>query len=297
MNFPQIIRLPFFIKPLNQINNKELWDIPYIWPGFSDKVIGDKILSDHKFWNPAWPFSSAVADRILFEYRNLKNYDLEVLLRQVNEEASKKILEKSSLSYEEELAIYQFEQNGNSDSIFADYSIKKQEIKEEAHRLLILIWRLNELQHDIEEILNTCEQQSTNIFQAFKDPLQEFEDVLRERDELEKPARELALITPYNFLTDFWKMCLANILLFIPEKTAIFAEGEMARDLASLLDFKPVKSNLYAKSISLDLEGYKLLGAKAKPLDILQKSIFPRLKYFPQEYLIERQLLISDTQN
>ncbi len=204
-----------------------------------------------------WPFSPAEAQALLAELANLDISGLENFLDSAQAFTA---LQTGLAEYRELYALKNFADAGAGGEAEDDENLSKI-ISEQAQKTLLWQWRLEELQAEIESLGSTLSKFSGSLAMALDDPL----------GDSPAPVPELEISPPRIS----WKLTVANALLFADPEIPIFAEGEMARDLAEILEFRP------ACEIPAGECFQGLFAAKASACSILNNNVSkfpPRLR-------------------
>ena len=201
-----------------------------------------------------WPFPPSQAQSLLAEMASLDNSGLENFL---NSAQAFTALQTGLAEHRELSALKDFAAGRVGGRVGDDESLEKIML-EQAQKTLLWQWRLEELQAEIASLGEKFAKFSGSLAMSLDDPL---EESLAPLPELE--------ITPPKIS---WKMTIANALLFADPEMPIFAEGEMTKELAEMLEFRPACEILAGECF----EG--LSAAKASACGVLKNNVskFPR---------------------
>lgn len=186
-------------------------------------------------WRPgSYPFDPARALAIYQDFKNMDTRDLEI------SRMSKKLLANAENAglLEEMEALASFSGQAPQGNRPSGAGIKERIMLEQAQKTLIWIWLQEERVLEINNLLGKTEKISSLLAGNFLEndaarvsPL-EIGAAAAGKDE----SRDSAV---FDFsLLPSWRTVLANAAIFIPCETAIWAQGEMAVDLADTIEFK-----------------------------------------------------------
>lgn len=101
-------------------------------------------------------------------------------------------------------------------------------VREQAQKNLLWLWLQEEILAQISAIADKCARVEASLADCFT-------EIPPQKREPKSFAAELA---PDLSLLPSWKVCLANAAIFVPAQIPFFVEGQMANDLAEIMEFE-----------------------------------------------------------